>query len=121
MKVLNINSEYYLFPASNTNFDDFAIMLSEEKDKFIKLRRLNESECVHPYYVLEEIKDVYVRVDSIDEFFEEEIVILTREEYDKLLKNIQNKLCKKCEERDCCEDYKDKLCLDGKCPEFCEE
>ena len=106
MKVLNINSEYYLFPASNTNFDDFAIMLSEEKDKFIKLRRLNESECVHPYYVLEEIKDVYVRVDSID---------------DKLLKNIQNKLCKRCEERDCCEDYKDKLCLDGKCPEFCEE
>ena len=121
MKVLNINSEYYLFPASNTNFDDFAKSISCEKEKFIKLRRLVENECVHPYYVLEEIKEVYVRVDSIDEFYEDEIVILSREEYDKLLKNIQSKLCTLCAENGFCEDYKDKLCLDGKCAEFCEE
>ena len=87
---------------------------------------LFEKRCVSPYFILEEISEVYVNIDHIDEFFENEVVVLERAEYEKMLKNVKNKLCANCEDKEEClsdkkEEYREKLCLDGSCFDFCEE
>lgn len=128
MKVLYIEGtdNNYLYPEGIHNFDEFASFLESYDKKFIKLRRLFEKRCVSPYFILEEISEVYVNIDHIDEFFENEVVVLERAEYEKMLKNVKNKLCANCEDKEEClsdkkEEYREKLCLDGSCFDFCEE
>ncbi len=126
MKVLSINGEFYLYPSNCATPDEFSAFLSSDDSKFIKIRKLFENNCVSPYYILEEIKEVWLSVASIDEFYEEEVVIFDREEYEKMLQNVKKKLCARCEDKDECfndkkEEYREKLCLDGTCFEFCEE
>ena len=126
MKVLNLNGDFYLYPKDSASTDAFANMLENNDKKYIKLRKLIEKNCVSPYYILEEIKEVHIRVDSIDEISEEEVVILERDEYEKMLINVKKKLCARRDERDECfsdskEEFREKLCLDGSCFEFCED
>ena len=124
MKVLNIDGEYFLYPKDVENVDEFAVFLDESMRKFIKIRKLFEKDCVRPYSVLEEIKEVHLSVQNITEFFDEEVVILNRDEYEKMLNNVKAKLCSKCDEHDEClknNDYKEKLCLDCTCCDFYKE
>ncbi len=128
MKVLYISafSENYLYPNGINSIEEFKDFLENYNDKFLPLRRLFETNCVSPYYILEEIKEVYVSVSLIDEFFEQEVVVLDRNQYEKMLENIKKKLCENCEEKEEClgskrEEYREKICLDGTCDEFCEE
>ncbi len=128
MKVLYIDdkSEYYLYPDGVQTIDEFAEFLENYNKKFIKLRHLFERKCVAPYFILEEIDDVYVHINQIGEFFEMEAVVLERVEYEKMLNNVKKKLCSHCEDKDEClsdkkEEYREKLCLDGSCYAFCEE
>ena len=113
MKVLYISafSENYLYPNGVNSVEEFKDYLENYDGKFLPLRRLFETNCVSPYYILEEIK---------------EVVVLDREQYDKMLENIKKRLCVSCEDRDEClsskkEEYREKICLDGSCDEFCEE
>lgn len=128
MKVLYFNGldEHYLYPNGVNSACDFAEYLEKNDAKFLKLRRLFEKNCVAPYYILEEIKKVYVSVNHIDEFYEKEVVVLDEKEYNKMLENIKKKLCCKCEDRDEClsdpkQEFRCKICLDGSCDEFFEE
>lgn len=126
MKVLSINGDFYLYPANVKSIDEFALFLESYNNKFLKMRKLFENNCVNPYYIFEEIREVQLSIGSIDEFFEEEVVILNRDEYEKMLGNVMNKLCKRCEEKENClksekQEYREKLCLDCTCYEFCEE
>lgn len=126
MKVLNIDGEYFLYPNGINSVDEFSVLLDTYNHKFIKIRKLFEKNCVSPYYIFEEIKEIHLSVSNINEFVEEEVVILNRDEYEKLLNNVKNKLCSRCEEREDCfanqkEEYRESLCLDGTCFGFCEE
>ena len=128
MKVLHISAfgENYLYPNGVNSVEEFKSFLENYESKFLPLRRLFEKNCVSPYYILEEIKEVFVSVAHIDEFFEQEVVVLDREQYEKMLENIKNNLCASCEDRGEClsskrEVYREKICLDGTCDEFCEE
>lgn len=128
MKVLYFNGsgEHYLYPNGVNSIDEFAEYLEKNNTKFLKLRRLFEKNCVAPYYIFEEISEVYVSTGLIDEFYEEEVVVLDEKEYNKMLENIKKKLCYKCEDRGECltspkQDFREKICLDGSCDEFCEE
>lgn len=126
MKVLSLNGEFYLYPNGVTNIDEFAELLEKENRKLIKLRKLFEKNCVSPYYIFEQIRECYVSIASIDDFFEEEVVILENDEYEKLLNNVKKKLCSKCDERSKClsdekQGFREKLCLDCSCFEYFEE
>ena len=126
MKVLSFGGEFYLYPSDIKNIDEFADFLENSDKKFIKMRKLFEEKCVSPYYIFEEIKEVWVALAAIDEFCEAEVVVSNRDDYEKMLNTIKKKLCARCEEKDRClsdvkEEYREKLCLDGSCFEFCEE
>lgn len=125
MKVLSINGEFYLYPIDISSVDEFADFLEKSDKKFIKMRKLFETKCVSPYYIFEEIKESWLSVANIDEFCEAEVVVSNRDDYEKMLNNTKKKLCARCEEKDRCffdpkEEYREKLCLDGTCFEFCE-
>lgn len=126
MKVLAINGDFYLYPANVSSVDEFADFLENSDKKFIKMRKLFETKCVSPYYIFEEIKEAWLSVANIDEFCEAEVVVSNRDDYEKMLNGVKKKLCARCEEKDNCfsdpkEEYREKLCLDGSCFEFCEE
>ena len=128
MKVLYFNGlgEHYLYPNGVDSIEGFAEYLEKNSAKFLKLRRLFEINCVAPYYIFEEIREVYVSASLIDEFYEEEVVVLDEKEYNKMLENIKKKLCYKCEDKGECltspkQEFRCKICLDGTCDEFCEE
>ena len=128
MKVLYFEgtSKYYLYPDGVHNLEEFSDFLEICKTDFFKIRALFEKNCVQPYFIFEEIKEVYVAKASIDEFYEAEVVVLERDEYEKMLVNIKKKLCSRCEEKEECykdskQEYREKICLDGTCFEFCEE
>ncbi len=121
MKVLNIDAEYYLYPVGVENIDDFASLLNKTDDKFILMKKLLQKRCVEPYFISEDIENVYVNISNISEFSDFEAVVMENEAYEKMLENVKAKLCKKCEFNDDCEDRREELCLNGKCDSFCEE
>ncbi len=121
MKVLNVDGEYFLYPSGVENIADFAKELNETNDKFIALKKLLQKRCVEPYFISEDIENVYLNVNNISEICESEAVVMENEAYEKMLENVKAKLCKKCEFKDDCEDLREELCLNGTCESFSEE
>lgn len=125
MKVLYINCEHYFYPEGVSTLDEFVERLEKSQNKFIKLKKLCEANCIRPYFVLEEIKEVYLSIASIDEIVESEVVVMEEKEYLKMLENVKKKRCSLCDEREDCfkneKGLREKLCLDGSCDEYCEE
>lgn len=125
MKVLYIDYEYYAYPEGVSTLDEFVNMLENNNRKFLKMKRLFEVGCVSPYFIIEEMQDVYISVSGINEIFEAEIVVMEEKEYLKMLENVKKKRCSLCAEKEDCfkneKELREKLCLDGSCDEYCEE
>ena len=121
MRVLNIDTEYYLYPKDIKSQSDFARFLNNTSDKFIFLKKLLQERCAEPYFISEDIKEVVLNINNINEFSDAEVVVMENEAYEQMLENVKKKLCKKCEYKDDCEDLREVLCLNGTCISFCEE
>jgi hypothetical protein len=58
MKILEIDYDYYYYPQDISCIDDFIKYANGHYNSFIKLTRFETENCVFPYFIKEETKDV---------------------------------------------------------------
>lgn len=122
MKILEISYGcYYYYPEGMTCIKDFIDYINSNYNSFIELTAFDTENCVFPYLVKEDTTQVYVNVASLERLQEVEATIMSRDEYDRRLKEIVEKKCIDCvhykedSEGDNLEGHRRNICLDGKC------
>ena len=121
-KIVKIEGAHYYFPEGITDIDEFVNFLNNNNNKFIKMTKLNEDNCVSPYFKAEETTKVYLTTSYCTYLEEIEATILTKEEYNERLRQLVKTKCVSCEyyvDDDNADDpldgHYDTLCLDGHC------
>ncbi len=124
MKIVSIGYDYYELPNGIGSLEDFIKFIERQKGIFIKLKQFQTDECVFPYLVAEDVKDVYLNISKMDIISEEDATILTRVEYDCRLKKVVAEKCIHCSRysEDCeCDNldgHRGTISLDGFCTLF---
>lgn len=131
MKIMNV--EYIgdgqmqrticLYPKEIHSIREFGKYLGDIGDKFIPLTFPSGNNCVYPYFIAEETCDFYIRPNSIVDFWEEEIVILERGDYDARINELISSVCNTCIHYSSHDDpennhFRRNLCLDGTCRSY---
>jgi hypothetical protein len=104
--------------------DDFIKHVNSNYNSFIKLTHLETENCVFPYFIMEETKEVYVNVATMNKIMETEITVLPRHDYDIRLEQVVKKKCIDCvhykenSEGDNLKGHREKISLDGECWEY---
>lgn len=121
MKVLNIDYDYYFYPQGIESLEAFIASLNADYNRFILLSRFETEKCAFPYFIREDVKQVYLNVANIDKIWEDEVTVLDRVEYERRLAEAVAQKCKDCvyyEEEldgDNMKGHREKLTLDGEC------
>lgn len=128
MKVFSITCQdyydscgYFLCPKEYQNLDDFINYINKSNDKFIKIKKLIETNCVSPYFIEEETEDIYINFNLVTRIEIIEATILPKEEYEKRLTECILKHCVDCvnykeaTDGDNLKGHRDKMRLDGVC------
>lgn len=121
MKILEIDYDYYGFPDGISCMDVFLAYVKENYHSFIKLNRFETENCVFPYLIQEEAKEVFLNVAAMEKFSQVEATVLSREEYDARLKQVVQKKCLDCvhyeeaTDEDNLKGHRDMISLDGEC------
>ena len=124
MKILEIDYGYYYYPQNISCMDDFIKHVNSNYNSFIKLTHLEMENCVFPYFIMEETKEVYVNVATMNKIMETEITVLPRLDYDIRLEQGVKKKCIDCvhykedAEGDNLKGHREKISLDGECWEY---
>lgn len=123
MKILEIDYDYHYYPQGISRIEDFIQDANEHYNTFIELTRLEMDNCLFPYFVGEESKQVFINIATINKISEVEATILCRSDYDTRLAQVVQEKCVNCihYEEDACEGedhlkmYRDKISLNGEC------
>ena len=121
MKVLNIDYDYYFYPQGIESLEDFIASLNADYNRFILLSRFETEKCAFPYFIREDVKQVYLNVANIDKIWEDEVTVLDRVEYERRLADVVAQKCKDCVyyeedlDGDNMKGHREKLTLDGEC------
>lgn len=121
MKVLAIDYDFFKYPDGIRTTQEFAKFLNDNYNSFIKFTQFDTENCVDPYFVDTEVKEVYLNIANINSFSEHDVTILTREEYDKRLAKVVKEKCKTCisyrenKENDNLIGHRCNISLDGEC------
>ena len=124
MKILEIDYGYYYYPQNISCMDDFIKHINSHYNSFIKLTHLEMENCVFPYFIMEETKEVYVNVATMNKIMETEITVLPRHDYDIRLEQVIKKKCIDCvhykenANGDNLKGHREKISLDGECWEY---
>lgn len=124
MKILSINFDYYELPSGMDSVEQFIEHIEKQKSMFVKLKQFLVGECIFPYLVAEDVKEVYLNTTQIDVISEEDATVLTRAEYDSRLKEVVTEKCVNCSnymgncETDDLEGHRGMMSLDGACYMF---
>ena len=120
MKVLSVDCEYCKYPEGVNSPAEFAAYLEGNFNRFIELKCYSIEHCNFPYLIEEDIITKYLNVSQIDSFYEEDVTVLPREEYDRRLKNLMAVKCADCvhHDEDSFDDVRDNLSLNGQCWRF---
>lgn len=121
MKVLNIDYDYYVYPQGIESLEAFIASLNADYNRFILLSRFETEKCAFPYFIREDVKQVYLNVANIDKIWEDEVTVLDRAEYERRLAEAVAQKCKDCVyyeedlDGDNMKGHREKLTLDGEC------
>lgn len=121
MKVLNIDYDYYVYPQGIESLEAFIASLNADYNRFILLSRFETEKCAFPYFIREDVKQVYLNVANIDKIWEDEVTVLDRVEYERRLAEAVAQKCKDCVyyeedlDGDNMKGHREKLTLDGEC------
>ncbi len=121
MKILEIDYDYYYYPQNISCIDDFIKYANDNYNSFIKLTRFETENCVFPYFIGEETKEVYVNIATMEKITEVEVTVLCRLDYDIRLEQVVKKKCVDCvhyeedAEGDNLKGHREKISLDGEC------
>lgn len=120
MKVLEIDYDKYIYPDGISTPDGFGAYLTANMGRFIEMRYFSSDNCMDPYYIEGEIGSKFINTAMVSVFRESEVTVLSREEYDRRLADLEKEKCARCAHHhlnggECGERIRDNLCLDGKC------
>lgn len=121
MKILEIDFEYFYYPEGVSDIAEFIEYVNANFNTFISLVQFNTEECVFPYLIKEETKQVFVNVSNIDKIKEVDATILCRVDYDNQLERVVKTKCINCvnyledSDGDKMKGHREKLSLDGEC------
>ncbi len=124
MKILSIDYDYYEYPQNINSLEEFIRLLETSNSAFIKLTQFQTENCCYPYFVKEDVSEIYLNISKMDHIQEEEVTVLTREVYDARLRKIVASKCVHCEQysEDCEGDnltgHRSMISLDGECSMF---
>lgn len=120
MKALYFNGSYYQHPEGVKTIEEFIEHINQKGDKYLPMTRYETENCVHPYYIREEMKIIYINFSQINEIEETEIHVLVKDEYEIKLAKCVEDVCRYCANYE--EDssgnmkgHRDKINLDGEC------
>ena len=115
---------HYRFPPEYNSIDSLIQHINTGEQRFIKLTQFQTDNCVYPYYIESETKEIYLNFSPISIVEEEEIYVLSKEEYDEKLKQCVEEKCVNCVhykedlEGDYLAGHRERLSLDGECWAF---
>ena len=124
MKILVLDSMPFMYPEGISSLDEFMDYANENFYKFTPMNELSMKDCVYPYFVEDDICTRYINLSLVKSFFEDEVEMLSRYEYDERLKDLQEEICVNCKhffdnpDGDNLEGHRDEMRLDGYCPNF---
>ncbi len=124
MKILAIDYDYYYYPEGIASIDDFITYVNEHYNSFVKLTRFETANCAFPYFIDEDVAEVYINISTIKSFYEAEVTVLPRGEYDARLAQVIKDKCVNCThyEEDLDGDnllgHRGQITLDGECWNF---
>lgn len=85
-----------LFPAGINSLDEFVEKVLTVSDGFIKMQMLSDDAGTEPFYLKEDIKDIYVNFNNVSTLTEEEAIILSVNEFEQNLKPFVDEICQGC-------------------------
>lgn len=122
MKAIVLNNiNYCKYPDGIQNIEQFVNFCNQHYNSFVKFTKYSEENCCSPYFIENEFEETYLNVSLIRLIHEEEITILSKEEYDERLKNVVATKCINCVnyESEALEDdlkgHRGNISLDGEC------
>ena len=119
MKLLKIDSDYFLFPEGIRSVADFVKIVNCSKQYFMEMTLLDEGHCVAPYFIEEDKKKVYINFDQVRTIEEVDGKVMLRVEYERCLRELVKKKCADCVhfvgDFDDMSGHVERLRLDGHC------
>ncbi len=110
--------KYYLYPEGCSGIEDFLKYATGQNHSFVRLSYLDNSNCRPPFFIREDIKTVYLNIATVSVICEEDVTVLSREDYDNRLKDVIKKKCFDCAdyiEGEDIESHRKMLSLNGEC------
>jgi hypothetical protein len=124
MKILILDNLPFMYPEGIDNLEDFTEYANKNFYSFVQLNEISMKDCVYPYFVEDDITPRYVNLSLFKYYFEDDVELLSRYEYDERLKVLQEAICVHCknysedDEGDNLDGHRDEMRLDGYCPNF---
>jgi hypothetical protein len=124
MKILVLDSMPFMYPEGIDSLEEFTEYANENFYRFVPLNELSMKDCVYPYFVEDDITTRYVNLSLIKSYFEDDVELLSRYEYDERLRDLQEVVCIHCKnyfenpDGDNLEGHRDEMRLDGYCSNF---
>ena len=121
MKILEIDYDYYYYPQGISCIEEFIAYINEHYNTFTELTRFETENCTFPYFIDEEVKQVYVNIATMQKINEVDVTILCRLDYDIRLEQIVKEKCVNCvhyeedTEGDNLKGHRGRISLDGEC------
>ena len=121
LNVLYFNDAFYQYPPGIRSLDDFVRALESCRTRFVRLVRFDCDNCVYPYFIAEDMREVYVSIQQIIEIEEDVINVLPRVEYDRRLAACLRENCADCAHFEgdwspqAIAAHRTKMCLNGEC------
>ncbi len=118
------NINYIKYPNGINTIEEFVEFINNRFNSFVKLEVFSEENCVAPYFIEDKIGVEYFNTTLIRRITEEEIHILTENEYAERLEKVIAEKCIHCvnySENACKEDmesHREHINLDGECYGF---
>lgn len=91
-----VNGEYYLLPKQYESFEKLMEVVEAKNSVKLKLKKLNETKCMSPYFTYEAITEETISLSGSELIFKTKVYLLSAKEYhDKLVAIIKQK-CMDC-------------------------
>ena len=121
MKILEIDYDYYSYPQGISSIEEFVSHINHHFGAFIPMTQFEVQNCVFPYFILEEKKQVFLNVSQMKRVTEVEATILPKMEYDARLAQVVKHKCIDCVNYtenltgDNLNGHRERITLDGEC------
>ena len=118
-----IGMRFYELPKEFKSVDEFVNNVGKTLQFKYKLTNLNPINCLFPVFIKDDFFEEEIIVSLDMKFYEREVGITSRKEYDKLLKDIVKIKCTRCKHykhhsKDDLEGHRTNISLTGMCPYF---